>query len=61
MSEASSGSGSPQSSTGLSNRRSERDPVVTCACASPLKKKKKNTTKGTCADFCGFTFAKKIK
>lgn len=45
MSEASSGSGSPQSSTGLSNRRSERDPVVTCACASPLKKKKKTLLK----------------
>lgn len=37
MSEASSGSGSPQSSTGPSNRRSRKNHVVTSARASPLK------------------------
>lgn len=53
MSEASSGSGSPQSSMGLSNRKSGRYHVVTFVCASQWKKK--TFLKGHTFDFCGLT------
>lgn len=60
MSEASSGSGSPQSSTGPSNWRSWRNHVVTSVCAS----RQKDSSKGTHVWFLWFdkfTFAKKKK
>lgn len=50
-SEASSGSGSPQSSTGLSNRRSWRKHVVTSVFASRRKSSEGKHT----SDFCGLT------
>lgn len=56
MSEASSGSGSPQSSTGLSNTNKVMEESCGDVCVCILTEMKKKTLpKGHTSDFCGLT------